>query len=236
MRRRKVVQPDINFCEENQHIVDTATGAAEKYVLSSLTSSFRLSHRPHGLSSRISLSSSESSPLSLGDLCSDSLLLDLLPGMAMAKTQRTKFCYSSYVLRSLNLQLIWAAFPFSTWRFYSQILFLYDNFTNKNIHKARFVVHCFDFRQSITFIFFFSFVLQPHDFILAWKRFQLDVKLFGNNTFHQTQETCCRLFPRRSFFFLNEKREKKREYEWDRKRIFSLEIYDDFVNFRHFLN
>lgn len=47
-----------------------------------LTSSFRLSHRPHGLSSRISLSSSESSPLSLGDLCSDSLLLDRLPGMA----------------------------------------------------------------------------------------------------------------------------------------------------------
>lgn len=48
----------------------------------SLTSSFRFSHRPHGLSSRISLSSSESSPLSLGDLCSDSLLLDRLPGMA----------------------------------------------------------------------------------------------------------------------------------------------------------
>jgi hypothetical protein len=51
---------------------------------SSLTSSFRLSHRPHGLSSKISLSSSESSPLSLGDLCSASLLLDRLPGMAKA--------------------------------------------------------------------------------------------------------------------------------------------------------
>lgn len=47
-----------------------------------LTSSFRFSQRPHGLSSKISLSSSESSPLSLGDLCSDSLLLDRLPGMA----------------------------------------------------------------------------------------------------------------------------------------------------------
>lgn len=54
-------------------------------IYESLTSSFRLSHLPHGLSSKISLSSSESSPLSLGDLCSASLLLDRLPGM-------TKFC------------------------------------------------------------------------------------------------------------------------------------------------
>lgn len=38
------------------------------------TSSFRFSQRPHGLSSRISLSSSESSPLSRGDLFSESLL------------------------------------------------------------------------------------------------------------------------------------------------------------------
>lgn len=40
-----------------------------------LTSSRRFSHRPQGLSSRISLSSSESSPLSLGDLRSLSMLL-----------------------------------------------------------------------------------------------------------------------------------------------------------------
>lgn len=38
------------------------------------TSSLLLSHLPQGLSSKISLSSSESSPLSRGDLCSGSLL------------------------------------------------------------------------------------------------------------------------------------------------------------------
>lgn len=46
-----------------------------------LTSSRRLSQRPHGLSSRISLSSSESSPLSRGDFRSLSILLppDITP-------------------------------------------------------------------------------------------------------------------------------------------------------------
>lgn len=52
------------------------------------TSSRRLSHRPQGLSSRISLSSSESSPLSRGDLCSGSVL-ERLPGITHAISWRS---------------------------------------------------------------------------------------------------------------------------------------------------
>lgn len=88
------MKPSVNQC--NQQTVDNS-------VFSSLTSSLRFSHRPHGLSSRISLSSSESSPLSLGDLCSESLLLDLLPGMAMAAQLNTTLIFgSSYWSLSLN--------------------------------------------------------------------------------------------------------------------------------------
>lgn len=55
-----------------------------------LTSSRRLSQRPQGLSSRISLSSSESSPLSLGDLRSLSMLLppDITPFSQHHKNKR----------------------------------------------------------------------------------------------------------------------------------------------------
>lgn len=57
-------------------------------IIGGLTSSRRFTHRPHGLSSNISLSSSESSPLSLGDLrISVSLLLLRLPGMSKPTKQ-----------------------------------------------------------------------------------------------------------------------------------------------------
>jgi hypothetical protein len=49
----------------------------------SITSSLRFSHLPQGLSSNISLSSSDSSPLSLGDLFSVSVVLERLPGIAI---------------------------------------------------------------------------------------------------------------------------------------------------------
>ena len=58
----------------------------------SLTVSLRLSHRPQGLSSRISLSSSESSPLSLGeDFSSASVaaVLDRLAGIVPTRTATT---------------------------------------------------------------------------------------------------------------------------------------------------
>lgn len=122
----------------------------------SLTSSLRFSHRPHGLSSRISLSSSESSPLSLGDLCSDSLLLDLLPGMAMAAhSTAIEFwpfivlaafteCLECRVSRFLLLSCMnpsWLL-PFVTEsKAFSQ--------TPNSVSTSKFVVDCFYFHPSI---------------------------------------------------------------------------------------
>lgn len=160
--------------------------------LSSLTSSFRFSHRPHGLSSRISLSSSESSPLSLGDLCSDSLLLDLLPGMAMAETQRTQLLL--FLCFALDLISIKVSVLLSLG--FNEILFLYDKFTNKNIHKpiCRLLFSFFSFstRQSIIFSFPFSLLRSPAArlcIVASMKKiFQLDVVLFGNNYVPSSQK------------------------------------------------
>lgn len=57
-----------------------------------LTSSRRFTHRPHGLSSIISLSSSESSPLSFGDFAGlKSLILLWLPNMSKLTDQYIEY-------------------------------------------------------------------------------------------------------------------------------------------------
>lgn len=72
-------------------LICIAPQIGKKERLLSLTSSLRFSHLPHGLSSKISLSSSESSPLSRGDLRSFSKLLppDITPVYQHHNVNRT---------------------------------------------------------------------------------------------------------------------------------------------------
>lgn len=90
-----------------------------KKINKTLTSSRRFNHLPQGLSSNISLSSSESSPLSLGDLCSVSLFI-WLPDITNVtistvrwnpRTARPVRVKTGYLLHST-----WIPSAFNSWR------------------------------------------------------------------------------------------------------------------------
>lgn len=139
-----------------------------------LTSSFRFSHRPHGLSSKISLSSSESSPLSLGDLCSDSLLLDRLPGMAQWRRQLdTQSFRGESPSEPSTLKLLFSSLLLACFVAAAKRNPFYDNFTNKKYPRAylSLPVSPFIWQSIILFLFRLSYVLQPHEFrIISMKK------------------------------------------------------------------
>lgn len=189
---------------------------------SSLTSSFRLSHRPHGLSSKISLSSSESSPLSLGDLCSASLLLDRLPGMA-------KFCETVFIVfLFVNPSTYFPhtlQYPSCCFSYFCNYFFIpSDSFFDPQL-KLIFYIYNFvtallvsrpDLIKTSFFLillhfccnFYKSIQVEYVKFLLSlWKRkdttqtcrtyrskFRLMWILFGNNTFQPNTKQNCRFF------------------------------------------
>lgn len=99
------------FCVNGKFDINQLTSMYLTYkhkilIVCTLTSSRRFSQRPHGLSSKISLSSSESSPLSRGDLRSLSIFLppDITIQKYLSKNIIQTYNYTMKLFTSVSTQ------------------------------------------------------------------------------------------------------------------------------------